>query len=45
MGRDAGFVVAYAALASRDVNFALIPEVPFELEGENGLLRHLESRL
>jgi 6-phosphofructokinase 1 len=45
MGRDSGFVVAYAALASRDVNFALIPEVPFELEGENGLLRQLENRL
>jgi len=23
----------------------LVPEVPFELEGENGLLRHLERRL
>jgi 6-phosphofructokinase 1 len=45
MGRDSGFVVAYAALASRDVNFALIPEVPFELEGENGLLSQLEKRL
>jgi 6-phosphofructokinase 1 len=45
MGRDSGFVVAYATLASRDVNFALIPEVPFELEGENGLLQQLQSRL
>lgn len=45
MGRDAGFIVAYSALASRDVNFALIPEIPFELEGENGLLLHLRRRL
>jgi len=45
MGRDSGFVVAYAALASRDVNFALIPEVPFDLEGENGLLPQLHKRL
>lgn len=45
MGRNAGFIVAYAALASRDVNFALIPEIDFELDGGNGLLRHLESRL
>jgi len=45
MGRDSGFVVAYAALASRDVNFALIPEVPFELDGENGLLQQLHRRL
>ena len=45
MGRDSGFVVAYAALASRDVNFALIPEVPFDLEGEHGLLPQLHKRL
>ncbi|MEK7727417.1 MAG: ATP-dependent 6-phosphofructokinase, partial [candidate division KSB1 bacterium] len=45
MGRDSGFIAAYAALASRDVNFALIPEIAFELEGENGLLAHLEKRL
>jgi 6-phosphofructokinase 1 len=45
MGRESGFVVAFAALASRDVNFALIPEVPFELEGDNGLLKHLQDRL
>lgn len=45
MGRDSGFIAAYAALASRDVNFALIPEIAFALEGENGLLHHLEKRL
>lgn len=45
MGRDSGFITAHAALASRDVNFALIPEIAFELEGDNGLLAHLERRL
>jgi 6-phosphofructokinase 1 len=45
MGRNSGFVVAFSSLASRDVNFALIPEIPFELEGEHGLLRHLHRRI
>ncbi len=45
MGRDSGFIAAHTALAINDVNFVLIPEVPFELEGENGLLVHLQKRL
>ncbi|MCC6681418.1 MAG: ATP-dependent 6-phosphofructokinase [Phycisphaeraceae bacterium] len=32
MGRHAGFIAAGAAVASQDVNFCLIPEVPFRLE-------------
>jgi len=32
MGRHAGFITAGAVVASQDVNFALIPEVPFKLE-------------
>jgi 6-phosphofructokinase 1 len=32
MGRESGFVAAYAALASSDVNLVLVPEVPFRLE-------------
>jgi 6-phosphofructokinase 1 len=32
MGRQAGFITAGAVLASQQVNFALIPEVPFKLE-------------
>jgi len=32
MGRHAGFITAGAVVASQDVNFALIPEVPFDLE-------------
>jgi 6-phosphofructokinase 1 len=45
MGRESGFIAAHTALAMSDVNFVLIPEVPFELDGENGLLAHLERRL
>ncbi len=44
MGRDSGFIAAYAALATTVVNFCLVPEVDFELEGENGLFRALENR-
>jgi 6-phosphofructokinase 1 len=32
MGRHAGFVTAGTVVASQDVNFALIPEVPFKLD-------------
>jgi 6-phosphofructokinase 1 len=45
MGRQSGFIAAYTALASNDVNFCLIPEVPFDMLGERGLLAHLERRL
>jgi 6-phosphofructokinase 1 len=45
MGRESGFIAAHTALAINDVNYVLIPEVPFELDGENGLLAHLERRL
>ncbi|MBN1795653.1 MAG: ATP-dependent 6-phosphofructokinase [Sedimentisphaerales bacterium] len=45
MGRQSGFIAAHTALAINDVNFVLVPEVPFELDGDNGLLAHLETRL
>ena len=45
MGRDSGFIAAYATLANSDVNFCFIPEVPLVLEGENGFLSALEKRL
>jgi 6-phosphofructokinase 1 len=32
MGRHAGFIAAGATVASQEVNFCLIPEVPFKLE-------------
>ncbi|MDR1127017.1 MAG: ATP-dependent 6-phosphofructokinase [Treponema sp.] len=45
MGRESGFIAAHAALASHEVNFVLIPEVPFNLEGYNGFFHYLESRI
>ncbi|MCK5802581.1 MAG: ATP-dependent 6-phosphofructokinase [Lentisphaeria bacterium] len=45
MGRDAGFIAASATLANSVVNFCLIPEVPFRLEGDDGLLAALKRRL
>jgi 6-phosphofructokinase 1 len=45
MGRDAGFICAHAALASLDVNFCLIPEVEFKLNGPGGLVEAVEARL
>ena len=45
MGRHSGFVASGAALASNDVDYVLIPEVDFWLDGEGGLLSHLERRL
>jgi 6-phosphofructokinase 1 len=44
MGRDSGFITAYASLANPVVNFCLIPELDFELDGPNGLLAALECR-
>ncbi|CCH49454.1 ATP-dependent 6-phosphofructokinase [Pseudodesulfovibrio piezophilus] len=45
MGREAGFIAAQATLALQEVNFLLVPEQPFSLEGENGLLKAMERRL
>jgi 6-phosphofructokinase 1 len=45
MGRLSGHIAAGAALAQGDVNFVLIPEVPFDLEGEKGFLNALDKRL
>ena len=42
MGRDSGFIAANTSLACPDVNFVLVPEVPFTLGGERGLLKSLE---
>lgn len=45
MGRDSGFIAAGAALASGDVNYCLVPEHPFTLDGPRGLLQALQQRL
>jgi len=45
MGRHAGFIAAGATVASQDVNFTLVPEVPFALDGPRGFLAALEERI
>lgn len=45
MGRHSGFIAATAVLGQQDVNFALIPEVDFDLDGDNGFLAQLGKRL
>jgi 6-phosphofructokinase 1 len=45
MGRHAGFITAGATIACQDVNFALVPEVPFKLEGAHGFLAALKERI
>ncbi len=45
MGRDSGFLAAYGSLASMEVNFCLIPELPFKLRGQGGFLERLQDRL
>lgn len=45
MGREAGFIAAAATIASGEVNFTLVPEVPLVIDGDDGLLKKLEQRL
>ena len=45
MGRYSGFIAAAAALSQRDVNYVLVPEDDFDLQGEHGLMVELENRL
>ncbi len=45
MGRHAGFIACYAALANHHADFVLIPEVDFALTGESGFLAALERRV
>lgn len=45
MGRHAGFIAAGATIASQDVNFVLIPELPFALDGPGGFLAALKERV
>ncbi|WP_300007959.1 ATP-dependent 6-phosphofructokinase [Pseudonocardia sp.] len=45
MGRHSGFIACYAALARSGADVVLIPEVPFGLDGDGGLLAHLRRRV
>ncbi|OVA13352.1 Phosphofructokinase domain [Macleaya cordata] len=42
MGRSSGFIAMHASLSSGQIDVCLIPEVPFNLGGSYGVLRHLE---
>lgn len=45
MGRSAGFLAAFAALGSGDVDLVLVPEVPIVLDGPDGILPYLRRRV
>jgi len=45
MGRESGFIATHATLSNQEVNFCLIPEVPFDLDGPDGFFAALEARL
>lgn len=45
MGRYSGFIAAYAALSFQEVNFVIVPEMDFDLDGPKGFLQVLRNRL
>jgi 6-phosphofructokinase 1 len=45
MGRHAGYIAAGASVVSQEVDFTLVPEIPFPLDGEQGLMAALERRM
>ena len=45
MGRYSGFIAMGASLTNNEVDFCLIPELPFELGGENGLMNQIVKRV
>lgn len=45
MGRESGWIAASASIANSNVNFCLIPEVDFDLDGPSGFYEQLRQRL
>lgn len=45
MGRNSGFIAAWAALASREADCCLVPEEIFILRGQGGVLEYIEKTL
>ena len=45
MGRHSGYIALTASLAHGSVDFCLVPESPYELEGENGLYTQIYQRI
>ncbi|CAK9213696.1 unnamed protein product [Sphagnum troendelagicum] len=45
MGRQSGYITMYATIASGQVDIVLIPEVPFLLDTQYGVLEYMKKRL
>ena len=45
MGRYAGFIAQYASMGCNSVDFCLIPELSFELNGPNGLYENVVKKV
>jgi len=45
MGRSSGFIASHTALANRNVNYCLIPELNLRLDGPGGFLEILKERI
>jgi len=45
MGRQSGFIAMHAALASGSTDVCLIPEIECHLDGEGGIIAHIERVL
>ncbi len=45
MGRDSGYIAACSCLSNSSANYCLIPEIDFDLYGNNGLLEDLRRRI
>ncbi|CAM0951368.1 unnamed protein product [Alopecurus aequalis] len=45
MGRSTGFIAMHASLSSGQIDVCLTPEVSFTLDGEHGVLAHVEHLL
>jgi len=45
MGRYSGFIAMGASLTNNEVDFCLIPELPFEILGENGVMTNIVKRV
>jgi 6-phosphofructokinase 1 len=45
MGRNSGFIAAFAALSIQEANFVLVPELDFDLDGPSGFLQFLRKRI
>ena len=45
MGRHSGYIAMMASLAHNGVDFCIVPENPYELEGPNGLYAQVYKRI